>query len=381
MGNHRMKLGLGLASAIALAAILPSKPSFAQSAPSVAPALADAKDPAERKRVEELIEGARKEGVLSWIGVQIEPEHAEKILASFKAYYGLNDLRGEYVYTSTGELITRVEQLLRVKHNTFDVSWTVAWAWYKDLVKRKEMMKYESPYYKDYTLSDEAKLSLPGYWVSDAYAFAPLYSKAGLEAHGVKDFVPDGWGSLTDPRLKGQISVIDVINSSSAAPLLAGIVKVMGEKWLTDYAKNQPVLCIKTAQCRDWVASSEFPVASMNSPKDALSLINRNVQVKLAFPKEGVLLFPFAPIIFQSAPHPNAAKLFIDFVRSEKGAKAVLDAGGLLFFGRPGVKSSHPDLLPAWEDVKVIPFDWDTEGSTAAVKKVREKAREAGLGR
>ena len=105
------------------------------------------------------------------------------------------------------------------------------------------------------------------------------------------------------------------------------------------------------------------------------------MKIKLAFPKEGVLLFPFAPIIFQSAPHPNAAKLFIDFVRSEKGAKAVLDAGGLLFFGRPGVKSSHPDLLPAWEDVKVIPFDWDTEGSTAAVKKVRDLARDAGIGR
>ena len=92
MATYRMTIGLALAGAIALSAIGPTKPSFAQSAPAMAPALTDAKDPAERKRIEGLIEGARKEGVLSWIGVQIEPEHAEKILAAFKAYYGLGDL-------------------------------------------------------------------------------------------------------------------------------------------------------------------------------------------------------------------------------------------------------------------------------------------------
>ena len=57
-------------------------------------------------------------------------------------------------------------------------------------------------------------------------------------------------------------------------------------------------------------------MALFNSPKDALSLLERNLETKQVFPKEGVVLIPFAPIILKSAPHPNTAQLFIDFVRS-----------------------------------------------------------------
>jgi GH25 family lysozyme M1 (1,4-beta-N-acetylmuramidase) len=51
-----------------------------------------------------------------------------------------------------------------------------------------------------------------------------------------------------------------------------------------------------------------------------------------------------------------------------------------LFFGRPGVKSSHPDVLPAAEQVNAIPFDWDTEATNEAVKKFRDKLRAVGIG-
>ena len=61
-----------------------------------APALAAIKDAKEKARVSALVEAAKKEGQLSWIGVQIEPGHANAILTEFKRYYGLNDLKGEY---------------------------------------------------------------------------------------------------------------------------------------------------------------------------------------------------------------------------------------------------------------------------------------------
>jgi iron(III) transport system substrate-binding protein len=344
------------------------------------PALAAITDAAERTRVEALIEGARKEGALSWIGVQIEPGHADPILAEFKRYYGLNDLRGEYTYAGTGEIVTRTEQLLRAKRNTFDIVWNASWAWYKDLLKRGEIMKYESPNYGAYTLSDKNGMSEKGYWVSDAYAFAPVYNPATLEARGIKDFKPTSWQDFVDPRLRGQVALIDVLVSTSAAPVLAGITKVMGDKWLSDLGKLGPVLHIKAAQGRDWVGSGEFAVALLNSPKDALSLQERNLKTKQVFPKEGVVLIPFAPIILKSAPHPNTAQLFIDFVRSAHGTQTMMEAGSLLFFGRPGVKSKYPDVLPAAEEVKGIPFDWETEATNEAVKKFRDRVRAVGIG-
>ena len=77
------------------------------------PALAAITDSAERARVQALIDGARKENALSWIGVQIEPGHADPMLAEFKRYYGLPDFKGEYTYAGTGEIVTRIEQLLQ----------------------------------------------------------------------------------------------------------------------------------------------------------------------------------------------------------------------------------------------------------------------------
>ena len=121
-------------------------------------------------------------------------------------------------------------------------------------------------------------------------------------------------------------------------------------------------------------------MALLNSPKDALSLQERNLKTKQIFPKEGVVLIPFAPIIMKSAPHPNTAQLFIDFVRSAHGTQTAMNAGSLLFFGRPGVKSKYPDILPAAEDVNAIPFDWETEGTNDAIKKFRDRVRAVGIG-
>jgi len=345
-----------------------------------APVLADISEAGERARVEKLIEGARKEGALSWIGVQIEPGHAGPILAEFKRYYGLDDLRGEYTYSGTGEIVTRIEQLLRAKRNDFDIVWNASWAWYKDLLWRGEVMKYDSPHYAAYTLSDKNGMSQPGYWVSDAYAFAPVYNPGTLEARGIKDFKPTSWKDFVDSRLTGQVAMIDILVSTSAAPVLSGVVKVMGDDWLTALSKIKPALHIKASQGRDWVGSGEFSVALFNSPKDALSLQERNLNTKQVFPKEGIVLIPFAPIILKSAPHPNTAQLFIDFVRSPHGTQTMMNAGSLLFFGRPGVKSKYPDLLPPAEQVNAIPFNWDIDATNEAIKKFRDKVRAAGIG-
>ena len=377
MRTHRTKLALTLAAAFAVAlAFLPAKAQAQEP-----PALAAIKDPAEKARVQKLIDGAKKEGALSWIGVQIEPGHAGPILEEFKRYYGLGDLKGEYTYAGTGEIVTRIEQLLKAKRNNFDIVWTASWAWYNDLLKRGEIMKYESPYYKEYTLSDKNGMSEKGYWVSDAYAFAPIYNPATMAERGIKDFKPTSWADFVDPRLKGNICMIDVLVSTSAAPVLSGIAKVMGDDWLKKLGDNKPALHIKAAQGRDWVGSGEFAATLLNSPKDALSLQQRNIKTKQVFPKEGVVLIPFAPIILKSAPNPNTAQLFIDFVRSAHGAQTTMNAGSLLFFGRPGVKPKYPEILPASEEVKAIPFDWDKEGSNDAIKKFREKARAAGIGK
>jgi iron(III) transport system substrate-binding protein len=342
------------------------------------PALADITDPAEKERVSALIDGAKKEGSFEWIGVFSEPAQGKTIGDAFKAYYGLTDLKIEYSFVATGELITRVGQLLKADRNNFDLVWTSSWDWYKDLLKAGELMKYESPYYKEYTLSNEAGMSEPGYWVSDAYAQSPMFNTKVLADKGITGFDGSSWAQLTDPQLKGLVALPDPVTSASTAQAFIGLLKVMGDGWLTDMAKNEPVLRTKSTQGRAWVASGEFPI-TFGYSKDAIALKADNVPVKLSYPKEGIVLLPYAPVVLTKAPHPNVAKLFIDYVRSAKGAQAVMDAGTVMFFGRPGVKSSDPEVMPGWENVKVVPIDWNTEVGADAIKALREKVKAAGI--
>ena len=59
----------------------------------------------------------------------------------------------------------------------------------------------------------------------------------------------------------------------------------------------------------------------------------------------------------------------------------MMDAGSLLFFGRPGVKPKYPEILPRSEEVKAIPFNWDTDATNEKIKAFRARAASYGIGK
>ena len=148
------------------------------------PAIQNIKDPAERARVQTLIDGARKENQLEWTGNMIEPKHANPLIAGFKEYYGLPQLKLSYTYAVANDIISRVEEVIKAGRTPPDITWISAWGWYVDLMKRGDIMRYESPYYKEYTLSNKAGNSMPGYWVADAYTANPMWNVKELEKGG-----------------------------------------------------------------------------------------------------------------------------------------------------------------------------------------------------
>jgi putative spermidine/putrescine transport system substrate-binding protein len=88
-------------------------------------------------------------------------------------------------------------------------------------------------------------------------------------------------------------------------------------------------------------------------------------------PEEGVVLLPQSMFILKQAPHPNAAKLWIDFVLSERG-QSVLVKGEALISGRAGFRSPLPDYAPALDSLNIIKIDWE-KTSNAELQKMREE--------
>jgi iron(III) transport system substrate-binding protein len=84
------------------------------------------------------------------------------------------------------------------------------------------------------------------------------------------------------------------------------------------------------------------------------------------YPAEGVLIVPSPTAIIKGSPHPNAAKLFAQFMLSEPAQKLFPADGG--YAAR--VDIAPPEGNPSLADVKALPLDYDEiEKQSAAVKK------------
>jgi iron(III) transport system substrate-binding protein len=347
------------------------------------PALRDAKDSTERARVQALLEGARKENALVWTSNWFEPGHADHIQAGFKEYYGLSETKFIFTLGVSTEMIGRIDQVLKAGRTPpVDIAHMPAWDWYMDLIKQGHLMRYDSPYYKEYTFSNEAGNSMPGYWVSDGNPSTPVWNVKELAKRGIKDFHPTSWWNFTDPRLSGLIASSNASVSNQSASWVIGLRKVLGEDFFIKLGKNKLVFWTKGLQAEQWLESGEYPIALTSRAKYAIRLNENGVEAGICWPKEGQVMAPYSPVIFAGAPHPNTAKLFIDYTRSIPGTNRIAETGVSLVYGRPGVKvpENERKFMPPAEKIKLIPMDWDKETSSENLKAARAWAKKVGVG-
>ncbi len=242
-------------------------------------------------------------------------------------------------------------------------------------------MRYESPYYSEYTISHKAGNSMSGYWVSDAYTSNPMWNVKELEKRGIKNFNPTSWWDFVDPQI-APLNCLGNIAATTAAIWAIGLRKAVGEEWFIKLGKGKPALYTKSEQGETWVTSGEYPICLGMRIKHATDFEAGGAKVGWLWPKEGQVLFPLALSILANAPHPNAAKLFVDYVRSARGVDRIAQSRAGLVWGRAGVKIPEEEKkfsLPA-EEIKVIPMEWDKDTSSENLKATRAWAKKIGVG-
>jgi ABC-type Fe3+ transport system substrate-binding protein len=178
------------------------------------------------------------------------------------------------------------------------------------------------------------------------------------------DQVPRTHKDLLDPRWKGQF-VWHPYSIAGGYGFIGVVLESMGEengmRYLHALAEQNIVpLPVAARAVLDRVIAGEYPMGlDMNSSHAAIS-------AALGAPVRFVPLDPVTMTmqiagITRGAPHPNAARLFLDFIISRAGQEVFADADYIPM--RPDVAAKSPELKPeqgGYQALMLSPEDIDT---------------------
>jgi iron(III) transport system substrate-binding protein len=259
---------------------------------------------------QEIKEKAEAEGKMMFYAA-FNANDSKTLIDGFKQLYPKID--ATFYRATDAQLMERILTEGRAGRNLWDVVMSTSFYGY-NLKKRGVLAVYDSPERKFYR---EGYKDPQATWTS----IYTNYAAFGLNTRTVpKSSIPKSHADLLKPEWKGNIGI-----DSRAYEWFGTLIKAMGEEkglgYMRELAKQVQLRNGRTILAQ-LVAAGEF--------KGALSAYSQTFeQMKPAgAPVDWVYLNPvFANIhpvgLSAKAPHPNAGKLFIDFVLSKRGQELV----------------------------------------------------------
>jgi iron(III) transport system substrate-binding protein len=260
-----------------------------------------------------ILEGARREAKLV-IYTGVERAAAQSMLDAFAKKYPF--ISTQEVRASSSKLATRLDAEIeanRVGGDVFEFSLPYLTT---SLQQRGEILQYDSPEYAHY-----AKPYVePGYWAATGLSsIIILLNSRRVDAANV----PKSLWDLTKPLWRNKLTIDNLEVSGTGYHWLVDVVndQRLGWKYIEELGKNKPTLERGHAGMAQKVAAGEYFAAVEMTDFHLRNLRNASPNVPLlgVWPSEGVSREPWTAGILKRAQHPNAAKLYLDFLLSREG--------------------------------------------------------------
>ena len=294
-----------------------------------------------------LLENAKKDGEVVWYGTLTGGSIVGRIIGAFEAKYPA--IKVKYLRLGGAGLIERIRSEARSGKYLWDVV-TAEYIQFFELPKYVALAKYTPPDFTQYSVKHRDP---NGTWISFYGAIATI----AWNTHLVKPAeAPKDWKDLLDPRWKGkQIGL-----PAEAFQWYGGMVAYMGDKAGREYMKalalQDPQTQTGYTNTSNLLVAGEFPVAIIRAHRieDARS---RGAPVDWSAEANPVVISIHPVGISEKALHPNAARLFEDFLTSVEGQTLFTEEGFLS--SHAGVKPRFPRMnldrikYPAPPDAKV----------------------------
>jgi iron(III) transport system substrate-binding protein len=165
-------------------------------------------------------------------------------------------------------------------------------------------------------------------WVDDAKHLFPFYAYPNRDISINTDLVKPGeiqsWQDLLKPRFKGKIVWSDPsIFGSGFNGVATNIMnKVTDENFYRQMVATQEVtLSRDLRQMAEWLAKGKYAVGVSLEGGPIAEMVNAGAHIDYVIVKEGAYLSYDAGVvgIAAKAPHPNAAKVYVNWLLSREG--------------------------------------------------------------
>ncbi len=262
----------------------------------------------------DLLASARTEGSVTWYIAQVDTETAEAMGRTFSAQYpGV----AVSVIRTTGQVAyERLLQDLKNAAPQCDVFSSTDISQYVALKKRNALAQY-TPAGAATLLPAFAKVSDPGYMYPATATSHLLIHHKTLVA---PEQAPKTWSDLLDPKWKGRVATGHPAFSGCTGIWALALTKAYGWTYFEKLAKNNPRIG----------RSGNDPVTLINAGEclvgpapanTAFQQVDKGNPVQPVYPGDGATLCLGPSSVMASAPHPNAARLFMEWLMSNDFAK------------------------------------------------------------
>jgi iron(III) transport system substrate-binding protein len=294
-------------------------PTLAASAPTLAarPTIAPTTAPQASSAI---VDGATKEGEVSWYTSLQPPQLNEDLGKQFTERTGI---KVNVTRIGSERLFQRYLQEQSSGVNIADVLHTSDEANFLELKRRNLLTAYRPAGTDAFASADVDPDNTYITYRKSLYAMA--YNTRLLKATDA----PTTWSDLTDPKWKGKIVHGHPSYSGGVTTGMTALVKLLGWDYFEALGKLDVMIVQASSDTTQTVASGERAVAVGSSEYTVNQRKAAGEPIEVIYPTQGAPLL-ISPIgIVANAPHPNAAKLLMDFLLSQPAQQQLIDKGGL----------------------------------------------------
>lgn len=256
---------------------------------------------------------AKKEGELTWYTAHYTSEAAEELGATFTRMYGV---KVNVVRTTAQVAYQRLTQDIKNGQTNCDVFSSTDIGHYVRLKKQGQLEKYIP---EDSSKISEAfrNLDPDGYFHTTSAGFVLItYNTSKVKP----EEAPRKWTDLLDPKWKGKISTGHPAFSGYVGTWVLEMKLLYGWDYFKKLEKNKPQIGRSINDTVTALNAGERQVAAGADGSTLFSAARGN-PLAIVYPSDGAVLIIAPSAIVKGTKHPNAAKLFMEFLYSIEASK------------------------------------------------------------